>query len=162
VYWSSMQTPDLLKLIWSKIERPHSMCPDIEIGYVRRILGEAMAAEIKDLGIISEEPYRWVLGQLLVSPMAEPSLVEEWYETNRTHKDRIQPPNDNYEDEAYQQAIAAQDKAEDQENAQRAKEVSEALEYLKERGLVSSIEGRGYPMYFVDLTTYRMFERSSV
>lgn len=78
------------------------MCPDIEIGMVRRILGEVMAAEIKTREILEKESYQWVLGQLLVSPMGEVSLAEDWYETNRRYQERIQPPNDNYEDEGYQ------------------------------------------------------------
>ena len=103
-----MQSYDLLKLVWSKVERPHSMCPDIEIGYVRRVLGEAMASEIKDQKLTLEEVDRWVLGQVLVSPMGESSLAEDWYETHRVHYERIEPPNDNYEDEAYQKALGDQ------------------------------------------------------
>ena len=158
-----MQTPDLLKLIWSKVARPHSMCPDIEIGYVRRILGEAMAAEIKDREILTEEVDRWVLGQTLVSPMGESYLADEWYETNRVYQERIQPPNDNYEDEAYQQAIGDQYAAEDREKAQRAHEVAEAIGRLVGRGLVGMTSESGHPRYFGDLAAYRMsIEMSSV
>jgi hypothetical protein len=156
-----MQTFDLLKLIWSKIEFPHSMCPDIEIGYVRRILGEAMAAEIKDQEILAEESYRWVLGQLLVSPMAESTLADEWYETNRVYQKQIQPPNDNYEDEAYQQAIGNQFAAEDRERAQRAEEVAEALKKLYARGLVSHTIDSEYPRYSVLMEAYLALVRLS-
>jgi len=139
------------------------MCPDIEIGYVRRILGEAMAAEIKDREILTEEVDRWVLGQTLVSPMGESYLADEWYETNRVYQERIQPPNDNYEDEAYQQAIGDQYAAEDREKAQRAHEVAEAIGRLVGRGLVGMTSESGHPRYFGDLAAYRMsIEMSSV
>lgn len=158
-----MQVPDLLKLVWSKVERPHSMCPDIEIGYVRRILGEAMAAEIKDREILSDEVDRWVLGQALVTPVTESTLADDWYETNRVYQERIQPPNDNYEDEAYQQAIGDQFAAEDREQAQRTHEVAEAIGSLVRRGLLDMTSNGGYPRYFGDLAAYRMtVERSSV
>lgn len=151
-----MQTPDLLRLIWSKVDRPGSMCPDIEIGMVRRILGEVMAAEVKDREIIAEESYRWVLGQLLVSPMAQSSLADDWYETNRVYVERIQPPNDNYEDEDYQKAIGDQFAAEDREREQRSVEVTEALGYLIGRGLVGRTDDGGHESYFGDLVAYRM------
>jgi hypothetical protein len=152
-----MKSTDLLKLAWSKIDRPHSMCPDIEIGYVRRVLGEVMAAEIKDREIIAEESYRWVFGQLLVSPMSQSSLEGDWYETNRVYRELIQPPNDNYEDEGYQKALSDQFEAEDREKEQRAEEVSEALRYLLTRGLV----GRDHERYFGDPAAYQMMVKMS-
>jgi hypothetical protein len=158
-----MQTPDLLKLIWIKLDRPHSMCPDVEIGYVRRILGEAMAAEIKDREILSEEVDRWVLGQLLVSPMEEFSLAEEWYETNRVYQEQIQPTNDNYEDEGYLKAITEKFEAEDQERTQRAHEVAEAIGRLIGLRLVGMTLESGHQRYFGNIAVYRMLvERSSV
>jgi hypothetical protein len=149
-----MQVLDVLKLIRSKLERPHSMCPDVEIGYVRRVLGEAMAAEIKDREILTEESYRWVLGQLLVGPMEEEILADEWYETNRVYLERIQPPDGNYEDEAYLKAVGDQYAAEDREKAQRSEEVAEALGYLLVRGLVARTED-GHERYFGNLAAYR-------
>ena len=132
------------------------MCPDIEIGMVRRILGEVMAAETKTREILEKESYQWVLGQLLVSPMGEVSLAEDWYETNRRYQERIQPPNDNYEDEGYQKAIGDMFEAEDREKAQRAEEVAEALGYLLGRGLVATTKENGHTRYFGDLVAYRM------
>lgn len=151
-----MQAPEILKLVWSKVERPNSMCPDIEIGYVRRVLGEAMAAEIKDREILAEEVDRWVLGQALVTPVGECTLAEDWYETNRVYQERIQPPNDNYEDEAYQRALGDQDAAEDLERTQRAEEVSMALLRLQGSKLVGMTSEGGYIKYFGDLAAYRM------
>jgi hypothetical protein len=132
------------------------MCPDIEIGYVRRVLGEAMASEIKDRGLLEDVVDQWVLGQVLVSPMGESTLAEDWYETNRIYQERIQPPNDNYEDEAYLRAVGDQYASEDQEKAQRAHEVAEAIGRLVGRGLVDLTSDSGYTRYFGDLATYRM------
>lgn len=151
-----MQIVDVLKMFWSKIARPNSVCPDIEIGFVRRILGEVMASEVKDRGILADEVQSWVLGQLLVSPMLEVSLSDDWYETNRVYRTRIEPPNGNYEDEAYQKAVEDQYAAEDREMAQRASEVTEAIRNLIGRGLVTMISGGGYPKYFGDPAAYQM------
>lgn len=157
-----MKAIDLLKMVWSKIDRPHSMCPDVEIGYVRRVLGEVMAAAIKDREIIAEEPYRWVLGQLLVSPMTQSILEIDWYETNRVYREPIQPPNDNYDDEEYQKGIGYQYEVEEREEEQRALEVSEALRYLLTRGLVGKISEGGHEKYFGDLAVYQKYVESSV
>ena len=151
-----MQVPDILKLIWSKVENPHSMCPDVEIGYVRRVLGEVMAAEVKDRGILADEVDRWVLGQVLVSPVGECGLAEAWYGTNRVYLKRVEPPDGNYEDKGYCEAVEAQFAAEDLERGQRGAEVKEALRRLIERGLVgSTLEGGYPPRYFGDLSVYR-------
>jgi hypothetical protein len=154
-----MDITNLLKLIWSKIDRPNSMCPDIEIGYVRQVLGEAMAAEIKDQGVIAEESYQWVLGQLLVSPSSESSLANIWYETNRVYVEQIQPPNDNYEDEGYLKAINDKFESEDLERARRSEEVAVALDYLIKRGLITRMNDGcygNYTKYFGDLKAYQM------
>ena len=156
MYSTAMQVLDVLKLIWGKVENPRSMCPDVEIGYVRRVLGEVMAAEVGERGIAAEGVDRWVLGQLLVGPMGEEGLAEDWYTTNRVYLERIQPPNDNYEDKGYCEAIEAQFAAEDRERGQRGVEVAEALRRLIETCLVgSTLEGGYSPRYFGDLAVYR-------
>jgi hypothetical protein len=138
-----MQVSEVLRLIWGKLDRPHSMCPDIEIGYVRRVLGEVMAAEIECVGIEGDEVDRFVLGQALVSQVYESGLADDWYGSKHVYQERPMPPNDNYEDEAYQKAVGDFFEAEDQERAQRSSEVSEAIGRLTKRRLLVAQPSEG-------------------
>ena len=131
-----MQVSEVLRLIWGKLDRPHSMCPDIEIGYVRRVLGEVMAAEIEGQELLSHEVDRFVLGQALVSQVDEIGLADDWYGSKHVYQEQPMPPDDNYEDEAYQKAVGDFYAAEDQERTQRSSEVSKAIERLTKRRLL--------------------------
>jgi hypothetical protein len=135
-----VETSEVLKFIWGRINNPHSMCPDVEIGYVRRVLGEAMALELVE--IIAGEVDQFVLGQILVSPMSFSSLWDDWYESKHIYVQRPEPPDDNYEDEIYQKAIENLFAAEDKEREQRSQEVKDALERLAGRQLVVEANSR--------------------
>ena len=143
-----METSEVLKFIWSKINRPHSMCPDVEIGYVRQVLGEAMAVELKDH--INGEVDRFVLGQVLVSPMAFSSLWDYWFESQHVQGPRPDPQD--YNSEAYQKAIEELFAAEDKEREQRCEEVKDAIERLANQQLVKSEDDR----YYGDLSRFKL------
>jgi len=150
-----MQVSEALRLIWSKVDRPNSCCPDIEIGYVRRVLGEVMATEVESLGVFPIESDRFVLGQALIGPVYASGLADDWYESKHVYQEHPQPPNNDFEDEGYQKAIEDFFAAEDLERAQRTTEVSEAIARLKERGfLKEQISAADDPVkYHVDPVT---------
>jgi hypothetical protein len=145
-----MQTHEILQLVWNKLNCTNSTCPDVELGKVRRVLGEAMATYIRNLNILNNDAYVWVLGQILIDPRGEEWLAEEWYEINHSYVSAPKPPNGNYEAEGYLQAIEAHFATEDRERAQKAIEITEAIKKLTEMDLIGIRQEGGCAKYFAD------------
>jgi hypothetical protein len=131
-----MELTEALQKIWAKIDNPHSMCPDVEIGYVRQVLAEVLAEALSQDLTLTQEVDRFVLGSILVAPATGMDLSMSWYDSKRVYTKTPDPEDGDYESSAHTKALEAYFEAESQEHQLRSREAQEALGRLEQAGLV--------------------------
>jgi hypothetical protein len=140
---------EVLTKIWSMIDNPRSMCPDVEIGFVKDVLSKVMA---ENLPVDLEPIDRWVLSWVSVAPAEEKSLAWAWDETKYV----APPPLTDAEIQALLDESPEEELADPPESDEPVKldplgfynsresprEIQESLSRLSTAGLVKLHEGR--------------------
>jgi hypothetical protein len=131
-----MKLTEAFQKIWAKIDNPHSMCPDVEIGYVRQVLAEVLAEALSQDLTLTQEVDRFVLGSILVAPITDSELSGTWHDSKHVYTRIPEPENGNYESSVHTKILEAYFEAESQEQQLRSREVRESLGRLEQAGLV--------------------------
>jgi hypothetical protein len=131
-----MELTEAFQKIWARIDNPHSMCPDVEIGYVRQVLAEVLAEALSQDPTLTQEVDRFVLGSILVAPITDSELSGTWRDSKHVYTETPRPEDGDHNSPAYVEILEAYFEADSQEHQLRSREVKEALGRLEQVGLV--------------------------
>lgn len=69
-----MKAKEAFAELWGRVNNPRSMCPDVEIGFVREQMIEILMAHYPQ----ATEPKSWLLAMLALGPSLRVSAAADW------------------------------------------------------------------------------------
>jgi hypothetical protein len=136
-----MNSIELCQKIWNKINKPYSMCPDIEIGYVEQIMAELLSETLN----IENALDKLLLAKILISPTSPTSFSNLVYFWSNIKEHQIKQPvseNGDYKADLWTKYYLEVEELATTSNT----EVTEALKRLVDQNLIELRENVYWPL----------------